>query len=324
MIEAILDFLVCPACLPQEHALHLTAGKREGGDIVAGALTCPACGAAYAIEDGIADLVPPGTAVPAPQAKYERERLAASYLWSHFSDLWDDPEATGAYAAWMAALGDCAGAGLDAGCAVGRFTLELAARTGLAVGIDLSRNFVALARRIARDGGLSFDAPWQGRITTRFDFALPQRLRRGTAEFVRADALRLPFARERFGVAASLNVVDKLPAPRRHITECQRVCAAPATLLVADPFSWSPEIAAPGDWIGGTPETGPSGPCLAALLEGVPGWSAQESVGVAWSIRDHANRFERIRSETVVARRAPALCPVLEEDRHYDEGNSLE
>jgi SAM-dependent methyltransferase len=161
-------------------------------------------------------------------------------------------------------------------------------------------------------------------MTTRFDFALPERLRQGTAEFVRADALRLPFARERFGVAASLNVVDKLPAPRRHIEECQRVCAAPATLLVADPFSWSPEIAAPGAWIGGTPETGPSAPCLVALLESVPGWTAQKSVDVAWSIRDHANRFERIRSETVVARHAPASCPVLGEDRHSYEGNNLE
>ncbi|WP_300158011.1 methyltransferase domain-containing protein [Solidesulfovibrio sp.] len=305
MLEAVMKLLVCPGCLPEEYGLELRADRREGDDVIAGTLTCPACGAAYAIADGVADLVPGHAAVPEAQARYDEERLAASYLWAHFADLWDDPEATPAYAAWLTALGDCSGPALDAGCAVGRFTLELAARTGLAVGVDLSRNFVTLARRIARQGGLAFDAPWQGLLTTRFSCELPQRLPRGTVEFVRADALALPFARGRFGTVASLNVLDKLPKPRRHIEECRRVCAAPATLLVADPFSWSPDIAAPEDWIGGRPDAGESGPCLAKLLADAPGWTARQAESVAWTIRDHKNRFERIRSETVVARRAP-------------------
>ncbi|MEL7638685.1 MAG: methyltransferase domain-containing protein [Solidesulfovibrio sp.] len=308
MHERLLDWLVCPGCLPEERRLGISGQRREGADIVSGRLTCPGCGAAYAVEDGLADLTPPGLAVPAPQARYDGERLAASYLWSHFADLWNDPEATAASASF-AALGDGArGPGLDAGCAVGRCTLELAARVGFAVGVDLSRQFVALARRIVREGGLAFFAPLQGLRTTECSFALPGRLRRGGVEFLRADAMALPFRREVFGVAVSLNLVDKLPAPRRHLRECQRVCAAPATLVVADPFSWSPDVAPPEAWLGGTPETGDSAAATAAFLAETPGWSARPGGNVAWSLRDHKNRYERITSEIVLARRAAAAC----------------
>ncbi|WP_428560476.1 MAG: class I SAM-dependent methyltransferase [Solidesulfovibrio sp. DCME] len=303
MHERLLDWLICPGCLPEQRRLALSGHRREGEDIVAGRLLCPACGAAYAIEDGLADLTPPGLAVPAPQTRYDGERLAASYLWSHFADLWHDPEATAAYAAFAAPCDGADGPGLDAGCAVGRFALELAGRVGFAVGIDLSRHFVALARRINRRGGLTFTAPLQGLRTTTFSFTLPGRLRRGTAEFVRADALALPFGREVFGVAASLNVVDKLPAPRRHLRECQRVCAAPATLVVADPFSWSPDVAPPEQWLGGRPETGDSAAATAAFLAQSPGWSATPAGVADWRIRDHKNRYEHIVSEIVLARR---------------------
>lgn len=304
MHDRLCDMLVCPACLPEEIPLKLENACREGKDIVAGRLVCPGCGLGYGIEGGLADLVPEETPVPPGQARYDQDRLAASYLWSHYADLWNDPEATGAYAQWMALAGEVAGPGLDAGCAVGRFTLELAARTGFAVGVDLSRNFVALARGVAAEGGMTFIAPLQGLLTTTFSFTLPKRLRQGVAEFLRADALRLPFRQECCGVVASLNVVDKVPAPRRHLDECQRVCTAPGTLVVSDPFSWSTDVAPPEKWLGGTPETGDSATYLAALLGREPGLSAHIAGNVCWVIRDHANRFERIRSEVIVARKA--------------------
>lgn len=300
----LLDMLVCPACLPEEILLKLENACREGEDIVAGRLVCPGCGKQYGIEDGLADLVAEDTVTPPGQDRYDQERLAASYLWSHYADLWNDPEATGAYAQWLELMGEVSGPGLDAGCAVGRFTLELAARTGFAVGIDLSRNFVALARRVAAESGMTFTAPLQGLLTTTFSFTLPTRLQRGTAEFVRADAMRLPFRRECCGVVASLNVVDKVPDPRQHLGECQRVLAAPGTLVVSDPFSWSPDVAPPEQWLGGTPETGDSATYLTALLGREPGLSAHVAGSVRWAIRDHANRFERIRSEVVVARKS--------------------
>ncbi|EFL50128.1 Methyltransferase type 11 [Solidesulfovibrio fructosivorans JJ]] len=304
MHARLLDLLVCPVCLPEEHPLQLQDHRHSGDDITSGTLVCPDCGAAYAITDGLADLVPPEKAVPTAQARYDTGRLSASYLWSHYADLWEDREATDAYTRWLEMAGDWEGPGLDAGCAVGRFTFEMAAKSGFAVGVDLSRPFVTLARRIARKKEMAFTAPRQGHLTTRFEFSLPARLQQGIAEFVRADVARLPFRAESFGFVASLNVVDKLPRPMLHLVEARRVCARKATVLLADPFSWSENVARPEDWLGGTAESGDSAAVVATMLGAGPGWEADIAGSAWWTIRDHVNRYERIRSEVIVAHRS--------------------
>ncbi|MGE4537775.1 MAG: methyltransferase domain-containing protein [Desulfovibrio sp.] len=304
MHASLLDMLVCPVCLPEEHPLQLQDHRHSGDDITSGTLVCPGCGAAYAITDGLADLAPPEKAVPSAQERYDTDRLAASYLWSHYADLWEDREATDAYPRWLEMAGDCTGPALDAGCAVGRFTFEMAAKTGFAVGVDLSRPFITLSRRIARKKEMVFTAPRQGLLTTRFGFSLPKRLQQGMVEFVRADVARLPFRAASFGLVASLNIVDKLPRPMLHLVEARRVCAQAATLLVADPFSWSETVARPQDWLGGTAESGDSAAVIANMLDAGPGWQARIAGSVWWAIRDHANRYERIRSEVIVAHRS--------------------
>lgn len=304
MLERLLDMIVCPACLPEEHSLSARADKADGEDILEGELRCPNCRAVYPINEGLAELVPPGAAAPPVQARYDQWRVVASYLWSHFADLWEDPQSTAAYAHWAASLpGTPPGPGLDAGCAVGRFTLELAARCGFAVGVDLSRSFAATARRLAGRGSMEFEAPREGLLRTRFSFELPDRLRRNPVEFLVADAQVLPFRRSSFALSASLNIVDKVPRPLEHLRQCQRVCAPGAALLVSDPFSWSEEVAPPRSWLGGTEESGPALENIAGLLGKAPGWRASPGNPVWWTIRDHANRFERIQSQVVLAQR---------------------
>ena len=346
MLERLLDLLVCPACLPEEHPLSATVATAEGEDILEGALRCPSCGGRYPIRQGLAELVPLGAFVPEAQARYDQWRVVAAYLWSHFADLWGDPHSTGAYARWAEHLtgpgqgngpGDGSGSGLgaklethhdtyleavtgaghgpaagpdgkpglDAGCAVGRFTFELAARCGFAVGVDLSRPFVSTARTLARQGRLAFEAPREGLLRTPFTVELPARLRENPVEFITADAQALPFRADSFAQVASLNIVDKLPRPLDHLRQCQRVCAQPGLLLVSDPFSWSEEIAPPEAWLGGTEALGAALDNIPRLLGQLPGWSAQAGEPVWWTIRDHANRFERIASQVILARRTP-------------------
>lgn len=50
-----LDILCCPE---DKAALTLDADERDGDDIVAGSLTCTACGFVYPIEAGIPNLLP--------------------------------------------------------------------------------------------------------------------------------------------------------------------------------------------------------------------------------------------------------------------------
>jgi SAM-dependent methyltransferase len=305
MLEKLLDILVCPACLPGERPLTLEAAKAQDGDILEGRLVCPACGAGYLIEGGLAELLPPGSAKPPAQAKYDQWRTLGAYLWSHYSDLWNDPEASQAYGQWFKALelDGVRGLGLDAGCAVGRFTLEMAAELGFAVGVDLSRTFAATARLLARQGSLAFEAPGEGQLPVSYRVELPRRLTGLSVEFVLADAQALPFRQESFAAVATLNIVDKLPRPLEHLRQCQRVCARPGRLLFSDPFSWSESVAQPGDWLGGTKEKGPGLANVAGILGQNPGWRAEVKEPVWWTIRDHPNRFERMRAQVVLARR---------------------
>ena len=52
----LLDILCCPVC---KGTLTLAARRNEGDEVVDGTLTCTKCAAAYPIEDGIPNLLPP-------------------------------------------------------------------------------------------------------------------------------------------------------------------------------------------------------------------------------------------------------------------------
>ncbi|NIQ94774.1 MAG: Trm112 family protein, partial [Desulfuromonadales bacterium] len=91
MNEKLLDYLICPACLPVEIGLECHDAETRGADIAAGRLHCSGCGRDYFVEDGIADLMT-GRTAPA-ENRYEHKRTVDSYLWSHYADLLDDPDA---------------------------------------------------------------------------------------------------------------------------------------------------------------------------------------------------------------------------------------
>jgi len=305
MLRRLLDSLICPRCLPNERALAILADDETRDEIVTGVLTCEACGGRYHIEDGVADLrCAQADESNKSAADYETDSSLGAYLWSHFADLWDDPEAGAAYATWTGLLRPAGGEiFLDAGCSVGRMTFEAGAVCELAVGIDYSESFIRAARTLAAAGEIRFSLALEGTISQKIVLRLPQRLRDARVEFLLADAQALPFRRASFQAAASCNIVDKVPRPLAHLRECQRVCAASSRLLVCDPFSWSEEIAPRKNWLGGTETTGRAIERIPGLLEEIPGWRAKAGAPVSWTIRHHANRFERIFSQTMLAER---------------------
>ncbi|EPR41628.1 Methyltransferase type 11 [Desulfovibrio sp. X2] len=342
----LLSLLACPDCrfgrleetlLSGRSAwsggspLVLERGARtHDGDVIEGALRCPACGASYPIDDGLAVLLPSSCrASPPPEpgksgtAGYESEAVLGAYMWSSFGDFAaparnEDQEppcgaAPGAaYARWGEMLGPGPSPALDAGCGVGRSTLELAARRGLCVGVELSERFARAARRLLADGSFECSLTEQGRLTRPLKVVLPERLRHVRAEFVVADAMALPFRSGAFACAASLNLLDRLPRPLDHVRELDRVLAARGVeLLLADPFSWSEDIAPEERWLGGTalgPFAGRSEDVVPGLLGGEGGHLAAPLAvrgreAVPWTLRTHRNHYENIMSQTFLAER---------------------
>ena len=308
----LLDLLVCPNCLPQEYALVADIIYEQDGDIQTGALKCPHCNALFPIVDGVALLDPQTSDDQRAANKYETDEVVSSYLWSHFSELLEDEQASQAYATWAGLIAPQSGVALDAGGAVGRFTFEMSTKCDFAVGIDTSQAFIRAARQLMRERSMVVPLKEEGLLRREAVIRLPDDWRSDRVEFVVANALALPFRRKSFNIFSSLNLVDKVPSPITHLEEMNRVTRdKEAQFMLSDPFSWSTEAAPMEAWLGGKIEGPFAGRGLAnvatLLSEGrerlAPAWQVGAPGHVWWKIRTHSNHYELIRSCYVHARR---------------------
>jgi uncharacterized protein YbaR (Trm112 family) len=312
MKSLLVDLLVCPTCLPLEKELVFHIEKRQGDDILSGFLKCNTCGSRYPIEEGIASLFPKSTGREEEPSKYESLSVVSSYLWSHFSDLLEEEEASTAYRDWADLIGYQNGFSLDAGCAVGRFTFEMGMKSDLAVGVDNSHSFIQTARELMNNRQLKVTIKEEGRLTREKHIQLPEKWDTDKVEFIVGDAQVLPFRSRSFSSLASLNLVDKVPLPLVHLKEMNRIAQdTDAQFLFSDPFSWASEVAREEDWLGGThvgPFCGKGVGNVVSLLAGEKGelsppWKIDKQGHVWWKIRTHRNHFELIRSCFIKASR---------------------
>ena len=313
MKELLVDFLICPSCLPVEAALQCLISEKDGADILSGSLYCSQCNTNYPIQDGIAILLPVSSEVDSQiPSKYENAILVSSYLWAHYADILKDMDAIAAYEEWSALLRDDSGISLDAGCSVGRFTFEMSKKSDFAVGIDNSRAFIKTARQLMIDRQMEFSIPEEGLLREQRIIKLPETFDSTKVEFVVGDAYRLPFRGNSFSSVASLNLIDKIPSPLAHLREMNRVARENNTqFLISDPFSWSLDIADETLWLGGTadgPYPGMGIDNILSLLTGqtgeiTPPWEVEKQGHIWWKIRNHKNHFELIRSCFIKTRR---------------------
>lgn len=203
---------------------------------------------------------------------------------------------------------------LDLGCAVGRTTFELAARTGRrALGVDLNFAMLRLAQGVARRGVARYPR-------RRFGVVFDQRevpvapAGRERADFWAADALELPFPDGGFGLVASLNVIDCVARPRDALAELARVLAPGGLALVTTPYDWSPAATPFEQWLGGHSQRhedhGAGEPVLRALLtpgahpasvEGVE--IVAEAEDLPWRLRLHDRSTVEYRVHGVIVRK---------------------
>jgi uncharacterized protein YbaR (Trm112 family) len=303
--KTLLDMLVCPSCLPDEHRVKATIIESSQEDIVEGTLKCEDCGAVYPIQQGLAFLDPNHARVNTANNRYETLPLLSSYLWSHYGDLLEDELATDAYRQWANLMHPCTGVCLDTGSAVGRFSFEMARKCDFVIGIDNSVSFIRAARDLMIHREANVSLPQEGVLTENKTLTLPEGWKTENMEFIVGDALALPFRSGVFSSVSSLNVIDKVPKPIAHIAEINRSARKRgAQFLFSDPFSWSTAAAREEDWLGGTQlgsYAGRGKDNIIALLEGVKGdlspqWKVESHGYVWWKIRTHTNHFELIRS----------------------------
>jgi len=305
MKKQLLELLICPHCLPAEYSLVADIYEQANGDIETGSLQCPHCSAHFPITDGVALLDPCSDDRQQPTNKYETAEVVSSYLWSQYGELLDDAHASQAYATWEQLIKPQAGIALDAGGAVGRFTFAMSCCCDFAIGIDTSQAFIRAARQLMRERSLGVRLKDEGLLHREVTIHLPDTWHSDKVEFVVANALALPFRKKSIALFSSLNLVDKVPSPFKHLQEMNRVTRdSDAQFLLSDPFSWSTEAAPIDQWLGGKPEGPYAGKGLAnvaaLLTDGQgdlgPAWQVGEPGSVWWKIRTHTNHYELIRS----------------------------
>lgn len=343
---------VCRLAGRPDSPLTLSRVAAEGGGhVVEGLLQCPSreCLREYPIIDGIpliiadvrayvsanigaidqrddlgeltesvlGDCCGPGSAYVAT-----REHLS-NYAYDHYGDL--DPAGTGdgpppgaVRRVLQQALAACgalpSGPLLEAGCAVGRGCLDLAAHhDGLVVGVDMHFAMLRLAARVLREGRVRYPLRRVGLVFERrefeVDFTQAERV-----DFWACDATALPFPAGRFAAAVGLNLLDCVHSPQATLESMAQVLAPGAPAALCTPYDWSPGATPLEQWLGGhsqrSPGAGASEPVLRALL--TPGAHPQTVAGLLleqemeslpWQVRTHDRAWMHYRTHLVVARR---------------------
>lgn len=266
----------------------------------------------------------------------ERQRLS-SYAWDHWGEF-DPGESSGGQeplprpGAVVRLLDTClaaagqpvAGPVLDAGCAVGRTTLEIAARSGrLTLGIDLDVSMLRVARRARDEGRVGYPRRRVGLVYDRREFdvhrAFSQEVR-ADVDFWCCDATVLPFADMTFSLASSLNLLDCVGSPLNHLQELVRVLEAGGRGLVGCPYDWSAAATPLQAWLGGHSQRGSGGGSCETLLRDLltPGRHPSSLEGirivkewaeVPWQVRLHERATMLYRSHLLLVEKAAAELP---------------
>lgn len=342
---------VCRSRLGAEHPVRVAEEWRADGEhLLEGALHCThdACRMEYPVVEGVplllADLrtfvqgnlahllerrdLSPGLesllgdcAGPSSPFDVTRQHLS-QYGFGHFGDRMEGAvpgdAAAGAPGRILARGLELAGRlpegpVLDVGCALGRASLEAAARTGrTVVGVDRHGAMLRAAAAALRDGVARFPLRRVGMVYDPVE--APARFEGSErVDFWAADAAALPFAAGSFALVASLQVLDCVPSPREHLAETARVLAPGGAALLATPYDWSPGATPVEAWLGGHSQRGEgrgrSEPVLRSLL--TPGAHPasveglvleEEEERLPWEVRLHDRSRVRYDVHLAVAR----------------------
>ena len=340
MRPAFLDLLAphCPRCA-QTAGWKVDSESGPGPTVWHGRLLCAdtSCGASFPVIDGVpvftarpaeilaqnaaawlrrddlpADIEHALNAAAGPSGWSDAPRQQLStYAWDHYGDL--DPEAEdeefppGSVVRLLdealALLPDLPeGPVLDAGCAVGRTTLHLAAKTRQpTLGVDLNPVFLRAAQQVFCRGRILYDLRRNGLAYLRRDHevilpALDQ------SDAWLCDATTLPFADGTFGMASCLHTLDSCGDPSALLRELARVVMPGGYVLASTPYDWSAAVTPPAQWWGGSAHGGDPAVDFRVALDQAGLEILEEREDVPWTLRLHDRAGMHYRSHVVAAR----------------------
>lgn len=227
---------------------------------------------------------------------YDSQRAASEYLLLHFAnpEPWQSTFPARCVTECLAVdlLPEGARA-LDLGCAVGGGTFELARHCAEVIGIDASKQFIALARRLRERGSCRFKSCEEGTLTRTRRAVVPRGIDRKRAKFEVGDAVHLRGDLGKFDVVMMANLIDRVPAPRTLLEQLPGLLNRGGQLIITSPYTWLAEYTPRAQWLGGF-ERGGRGVQTFAALKGIlsPDFKLSRRRNISFLIREHARKFQ--------------------------------
>lgn len=232
---------------------------------------------------------------------YESDDIVAQYLLLHYgsaesvlshgvgpADALDYPRRCVSELLRTAGLGPSSRA-LDVGCAVGRSSFELARHCGEVIGLDLSRQFIEIARRLKQEGRIAWAVPVEGGRTASPGFSVPEECPRERVTFAVGDASRLDHDLGSFDVVLAANLVDRLADPRAFLDRLTSLVRPGGQLILTSPFTWLADFTPRSEWLSERHDEGTAGALREALSDC---FIFLEERNLPFLIREHARKFQ--------------------------------
>ncbi len=231
-----------------------------------------------------------------PDKYYDSRRAASEYVLLHYGDPdpWQLPFPSRCVAECLAVNvlpeGACA---LDLGFAVGGGSFELARHCAEVIGIDASKSFIALARRLREHGSCRFDFCVEGDLTRSRRAVVPREIDRKRASFEVGDATRLRGDLGMFDVVMMANLIDRVPTPRKLLEQLPGLVKRGGQLIITSPYTWLAEYTPRAQWLGGFKRSGRPVRTFAALKAILsPHFKLSQRRNIPFLIREHARKFQ--------------------------------
>jgi putative 4-mercaptohistidine N1-methyltranferase len=203
------------------------------------------------------------------------------------------------------------GRALDAGCAVGRATFELARDFSHVTGVDFSERFIRIARLVRDKGTISYRVPVEGDLFEPVEMRLVDLDLDGVRErvdFIRADAMALPEELTGYDLIFAGNLIDRLPSPGRFLSSIHLRLNPEGILILTSPYTWLAEFTPREEWLGGFSAAGKDVFTLDGLKKVLaPNFRlAAEPLDVPFVIRETARKYQHSIAQISVWERGPS------------------
>jgi putative 4-mercaptohistidine N1-methyltranferase len=231
-----------------------------------------------------------------PKKYYDSERAASEYLFFHYGERqpWglSFPANCVIGCLDVALLREGARA-LDLGCAVGGASFELAKHCAQVIGIDASKSFIGLARRLRERGSCQFKYCEEGELMRSGRAVVPREIDRMRVHFEVGDATRLRGDLGTFDVVLMANLIDRVPAPRRLLEQLPGLLNRGGQLIITSPYTWLPEYTPRRQWLGGFERAGRRVRTFDALKKILsPSFKLSRRRDIPFLIREHARKHQ--------------------------------